>query len=84
LKLTDLNFRVTLSGDDFQRLHQIVSKLPGASKKRKIAVVVSRKFGYGLARQSRIYAELSEIQAEYHIASTLDEAMMWLEGVGGS
>jgi hypothetical protein len=67
-----------ISSEEFERLSQVVSQRPVASMKRKIAVVVSRKLGYGLSRIFQIHAEISGVQAEYHIGYDLDEAMAWL------
>ncbi|MGD8387893.1 MAG: hypothetical protein PVG49_12185 [Desulfobacteraceae bacterium] len=64
--------------EEFERLSQILSQRPVASMKRKIADVVSRKFGYSLSRVFQIHAEISGVQAEYHIVYDLDEVMAWL------
>ena len=68
-----------ISSDEFQRLQRVVSGLPAASMKRKIAVVVSREVGYGLSRVSQACAQIPGVQAEYHIVYSLDEAMAWLK-----
>jgi hypothetical protein len=49
------------------------------SLKNIIAIVILRELGYGLSRQSEIYAVISGIQAKYHIMRTLEEAMTWLK-----
>jgi predicted secreted protein len=64
--------------DDFDKLHRVLHDTSIASTRRKIAVVVARKFGFGLSRVFQTYAEISGIKAEYHIVYSMDEAMAWL------
>jgi hypothetical protein len=68
-----------ISGDSFRELHIKISMLPDMSEDRKIAVVVSRNVGYGLARLSKSYFEISGIQGDYRIFRKLDEAVKWLK-----
>ena len=56
-----------LSGGDLQEFHHHLSELPAISKKRKIAIVVSRTLGYGISHMSEAYAKSEAIPAEYHI-----------------
>ena len=67
-----------ISSKDLEQLQTMVAALPGASTKRKIAVVIHRDLGFGLSRASGTYAEIAGVQAEHHIVRTLDEAMSWL------
>jgi hypothetical protein len=66
---------------ELQRLHQSLRKIPIVfSKRRKIALAVSRDLGFGLSRISRTYAKIASIPADYYIARSIEEAMSWLDG----
>lgn len=69
-----------ISGDALMKLHEDAKRVIRSDDERKIAMVVSRDLGFGLARMSEIYKEISGINSRYHITRSVEEAMAWLTG----
>ena len=69
-----------ISGDALMRLHEDAKIFIQTTEERRIAIVINRDLGFGLARVAEAYKEISGIKSRYHITRSVEDAMEWLTG----
>jgi len=64
--------------EDLIQLQDIVRRKAAGKAKRQVAIVVARDLGFGISRMAGSQAEIADIQVEYFVTRSLEDAMAWL------
>ena len=64
--------------EDIDSITEVVSKYSERRIGGKTVLVASSVFAYGMSRMYQTKAELNQVNIDYHVTHTMEEALEWL------